>query len=253
MAEAEIAEIAECSSDAEAEAEAEANDGAEASEGAVDDRRPPSSTVVYTDGVCMHPCTKRCTGVFSAFVAPGHELNAVRTTREGRITNQTMELAAALSGLEVIEQVLLTTKGVDDAVVVVAEAHEPPRVYTSSNYVMSCMTKWLPRWERTGWITKQRRAVQNGDVLRRMAAISRRWSVRFTFVPLVDLIGSRPPTADPRPPTDVVADGGGPSPAVLLGMAGARQMLVESTTQDAAGTTGGCSKRRNVLCTWQGG
>ena len=204
---------------------------------------------MYTDGACIHPGTKRQTGVCSVFVSPGNVHNAVRSTREGHVTNQTMELAAALAGLEAIDAILLA----DPA----AEAEMPcPTVYTASSYVMSCMTKWLPRWERTGWITKQRRAVQNGDVLRKMAEIARRRNVRFMFVAIVDLIGTRvtPPASDaPVLP-----------PGVRDGMVHARQLLVDvtsstSSTPDAGSGSGngggstGCSKRRNVLCTWMGG
>jgi ribonuclease HI len=201
--------------------------------------------VAYTDGVCIHPGTKRHVGVYSVFIASAHASNAVRCTREGHITNQTMELAGALAGLEALDVILAS-----------ASAVEAPLLYTSSNYVMCCMTRWLPRWERTGWITKQRRAVQNGDILRKMAEIMHRRNVRFVYVAIVDLIGTRPEGGVASP------DASEPSvvPVVLTqrirdGMASARQLLVDATSTEGGGSTSstGCSKRRNVLCTWMGG
>ena len=110
------------------------------------------------------------------------------------------------------------------------------------------MIKWLPRWERTGWITKQRRAVQNGDMLRKMAEIKHRHDVDFEFVSIVDLIGTRPAAEGDRLPQHV-----------RDGMANARQLLVDATSSTGGesstptASTTGCSKRRNVLCTWMGG
>ena len=212
---------------------------------AADESEPLCGMVVYTNGECIHAGTKKRTGVYSIWIAPGHAANAARWTREGHVTNQTMELAGALAGLEAID------------------AHSDGAVhntlYTSSSYVMCCMTRWLPRWERTGWITKQRRAVQNGEVLRRMAAIAHRRAVLFSYVSIFDLIGAR--TADGAA-ADADADASSTpasaaaasasttplTPEVRDGMTHARQMIVDVTTDN---TSTGCSKRRNVLCTWQ--
>ena len=99
---------------------------------------------------------------------------------------------------------------------------------TTSHYVMSCMTQWLQRWQRTGWITKQQRVVQNHEVLKRMAAIAGRFGVSFERV-------------DP---------GIGAAPAdVPRGLATVKSM-VDNVLHDAQHA--GCSKRHDVMCVWLG-
>jgi ribonuclease HI len=216
----------------------------------MDDPGVELSVVVYTDGVCLHPGTKRHMGVYSVFVAPQHASNAVRCARQGHITNQTMELAGALAGLEAIDAIVQHQQQQQPQ----GNAGDPPTLFTSSNYVMCCMTRWLPRWERTGWITKQRRAVQNGDVLRKMADITHRRGVRFEYVAIVDLIGTRTASSSTQATQVPAADAPITSlmPGIREGMACARQLLVDATSTEGAGANNstGCSKRRNVLCTW---
>jgi ribonuclease HI len=209
-------------------------------------------------------------GAYSVWVMPGHAHNVARWTRDGHITNQTMELAGALAGLEAIAAIATAAA----AAAAAAATATPFRaaLHTTSHYVMCCMTRWLPRWERTGWITKQRRQVQNGDVLRRMAAILRTCVVRFVYVAIVDLIGTRtttPPSTSPgdeereHPIEEPEPDQGGGDhrpggyetdegrgARVLGGMGHARQLLVDVSVD---GANSGCSKRRNVLCSWTGG
>lgn len=210
---------------------------------------PGDALSVYTDGACVHPGTKRHAGVYSVFISEGHPRNAMWFTRDGHVTNQTMELAAAHAGLEAIDAILTEDAAATAATAATVATVAQPTVYTASSYVMSCMIKWLPRWERTGWITKQRRAVQNGELLRKMAEIKHRRDVRFEFVSIVDLIGARSTIEADRLPQ-----------RVRDGMANARQLLVDATSSTGGGeaaastsSTTGCSKRRNVLCTWMGG
>ena len=203
---------------------------------------------IYTDGMCLNAGTKRRIGAYSIFVdgpdADGRAavgtaavgtaavgtaaVGTAHWTREGRVTNQTMELAGALAGLEALA-------GLGAA----GGAERPAQagsIYTTSHYVMSCMTRWLPRWESTGWITKQRRPVQNGETLRRMADLVHALDVVFVRVQVRDVLG---------PEADATGD-----PDVLRGMREARRLL-EAAAQD--GLHSGCEKRRNVLCAWAGG
>jgi hypothetical protein len=136
-----------------------------------------------------------------------------------------MELAAAHAGLQAIDAIMENDEVVAPTPTPTPTPTRtpPPKLYTASSYVMSCMTKWLSRWEKTGWITKQRRAVQNGETLRKMAEIAHRRDARFEFVSIVDLIGSRPPSE--------TADSGGSSLShtVREGMLSVRGLLAECT------------------------
>ena len=47
----------------------------------------------------------------------------------------------------------------------------------------NCMTKWIHIWEVNGWTTKNKRPVQNGDILRAMLPIAKQCCVAFVRVP----------------------------------------------------------------------
>jgi ribonuclease HI len=203
---------------------------------------------VYTYGRLMGAGVRRRLGGYA--YAPDAESPAglpagAYWTSSGRITNQLMELAAAFEGLKAIERFFeasLGSLGSGVAAVLV----------TTSHYVMSCMTQWLPRWERTGWITKQQRVVQNCDVLKQMAAIADRFKVRFERVDAglaADAQGQGPAAElqqlDPDPDTDRGGGGGGGGG----GLARVKQM-VDHVLHDALHA--GCSKRHNVMCVWSG-
>ena len=124
---------------------------------------------VFADGSCYHNNgTRRPIGGVGVFVEEGHPENIGRSVREGRITNQNMELLSALMGLQVIARIW--------------QPGEHATLYTDSIYVMNCMTKWTQIWEVNGWTTKNKRPVQNGDILRAMLPIAKQCCVTFVRV-----------------------------------------------------------------------
>ena len=123
---------------------------------------------VFTDGSCFYTGTKHPIGGIGVFLCEGHEQNRGRSIRDGRITNQTMELMAALAGLHAIERLW---KPGDAAV-----------IYSDSIYVMNCMTNWILRWEVNGWVTKNKRLVQNAATLQIMSPIVKACNVTFKHI-----------------------------------------------------------------------
>ena len=109
---------------------------------------------VFVDGACFQNGAKRPIGGVGVFVANDNSHNVSRSIRTGRITNQIMELEAARAGLDVIHRLWAP--------------HRTAVLYTDSIYVMNCLTKWVFRWETNGWITKNKRTVQNVDIIKRM-------------------------------------------------------------------------------------
>ena len=226
---------------------------------------------VYTDGLSVYSGTKKHVGAYAVWIAEGHPDNDAWWTREGRVTNQTMELAGVLAGLEVVGRHCVRLggtagPGAGPSTSAAASAQFGDAViYTTSHYVMSCMTRWLPRWELTGWITKQKRPVQNGDVLMRMAEITRHHSVAFVRVAASVAVAVAPavaPAMRPQPHED--GEGGGAEVAdqasaadqapshlpAIAGMKRARDALLDAA---AEGSHSGCSKRRTpIVCSWAG-
>lgn len=128
-----------------------------------------NDVVVYAHGACFFGGTKHPMGGVAVFLADDHASNVKFAVREGHVTNQTMELRAAHTALRVIEQ--LWRPGV------IATVH------INSVYVMNCMTKWALRWELNGWITKNKRCVQNADTIRAMWPIVKTCNVGFKRPP----------------------------------------------------------------------
>lgn len=147
-------------------------------------------------------CSSSTVGPYSNWVTSGH------------ITNQLMELAAASAALRAIDQGL--------------HPGQPIVLVTTSHYVMNCMTLWLPRWQRTGWVTKQQRIVQNCATLREMARITARFGVKYERKDAA--IGESDDKIDPN-------------------LAHVKR-LVDQAIHDA--DQSGCSKRHNVVCVWMG-
>lgn len=193
---------------------------------------PDAPVRVYTYGRSMGAGTRRRLGGYAYTREPpdgggggeGDPLSGAMWTSAGRITNQLMELAAAFEGLQAVERHFDPAGGTCARGGIV--------LVTTSHYVTSCMTQWLPRWQRTGWITKQQRVVQNCDVLKRMADISGRFGVRFEHVE--SGVGAATTDAQqPQPP----------------GLERAKAM-VDDVLHDALHA--GCSKRHDVMCVWGG-
>ena len=239
--------------------------------------------------------TKAHIGVYSVWIDEGNPHNHAWWTKDGPITNQTMELAGVNAGLDLIGKISslhhvdakrfsVDIDGDNDAVPFARRSLDVhlecqtmsesgnagtskssnssnactssaplPRfmeqsnikniIYSTSHYVINCMTKWLPRWERTGWITKQRRQVHNGVVLKHMADIAHANNVEFVRVPpeLVnsDMVGVRNKSADKF------------DPMIINGMRSAREALMDAALD---GNHSGCSKHKvKVTCEWAGG
>ncbi|XP_050340425.1 ribonuclease H-like [Bactrocera neohumeralis] len=55
-------------------------------------------------------------------------------------------------------------------------------VVTDSQYVINSMTKWIYGWERKGWIKGDGNPVGNLDLIKRLQALMRYHSIKFTWV-----------------------------------------------------------------------
>lgn len=79
-------------------------------------------------------------------------------------TNNKMELMAVIEGLNAL-------KVPCDVVVV-----------TDSNYVVKGISEWVHNWVKRGWMTSQKKPVENQDLWRALLAASARHVVRWQWV-----------------------------------------------------------------------
>ena len=82
----------------------------------------------------------------------------------GSTTNNRMELTAAISALEALDQ----ASAVD--------------FYIDSQYVKGGITGWIANWKRNGWRTADRKPVKNVDLWRQLDALAERHQIAWHWV-----------------------------------------------------------------------
>jgi ribonuclease HI len=123
---------------------------------------PQRAAVVelYTDGACRGNPGPGGWGALLRYRGREKTLAGAET----HTTNNRMELMAAIMGLEALQ------------------GHCKVRLTTDSTYLKNGLTQWLPRWQRRGWLTADRRPVKNIDLWQRLAAAAARHEVEWQWV-----------------------------------------------------------------------
>jgi ribonuclease HI len=103
---------------------------------------------IFTDGACRgNPGP----GGWAALLVAGGERKEV-SGAEAATTNNRMELAAAIAGLNALKRRCAV------------------KLYTDSKYVLQGVTEWLPNWKVRGWRTASRTPVKNQDLWEQLDA-----------------------------------------------------------------------------------
>jgi ribonuclease HI len=117
--------------------------------------------LVWTDGACSgNPGP----GGWGAVLRYGGHQKELHGGEAGATTNNRMELMAAIRALESLTR---------PAVV---------RLHTDSAYLRGGITRWLPNWKRSGWLTAARQPVKNADLWQRLEATVQRHQVEWLWV-----------------------------------------------------------------------
>ena len=115
---------------------------------------------VFTDGGCRGNPGPGGWGAVLRFGGHERELKG----SEENTTNNRMELLAAISALEVMNE---------PCVVVLT---------TDSTYVKDGITRWIPNWRANGWKTAAKKPVKNKDLWERLDAECLRHQVDWRWV-----------------------------------------------------------------------
>jgi ribonuclease HI len=125
------------------------------------DRTAGKTVDIWTDGACSGNPGPGGWGVVLRYGGHQKELHGGEA---GATTNNRMELMAAIRALESLTR---------PAVV---------RLHTDSAYLRGGITRWLPNWKRTGWMTAARQPVKNADLWQRLEAAAGRHEVEWLWV-----------------------------------------------------------------------
>ena len=117
--------------------------------------------IIYTDGACSgNPGPG---GWAAILIYQGRFKEFSGSVEE--TTNNRMELTAAIEGLKKLKErcrVLL---------------------YTDSAYIVNCINqRWFEKWEKNGWVTSQKKPVENQDLWQEFLALCRKHVVRVVKV-----------------------------------------------------------------------
>lgn len=125
------------------------------------------SHIIFSDGSSLgNPGN----GGYGAIIINEHTTVTEIGGREDDTTNNRMELSGLLHALRTIE----TSKG-------------QIICCTDSQYVINCVSKWIPNWKKNNWITSTKTPVLNRDLLEQIDEIvhahKKIGEVHFRYVP----------------------------------------------------------------------
>lgn len=116
---------------------------------------------IYTDGACSGNPGPGGFGVLLIFGVHRRELSG----GFARTTNNRMELAAAIAGLEALKEPCAVS------------------LYSDSSYLVNAVNNhWLERWQSNGWRKADKKPVLNSDLWRKLAELISLHEVEFIWV-----------------------------------------------------------------------
>ncbi len=119
--------------------------------------------IIYCDGACSNNQQKENRGGWGAVLLFKGKVKEI-SGAERNTTNNRMELQACIKALEAVKNRSL-----------------PVEVFTDSAYLANCLLqKWYRRWQRNGWQTAGKKAVENKDLWLRLLALKEKFP-RITF------------------------------------------------------------------------
>src|SRR3989338_564581 len=119
-----------------------------------------SNVELFTDGACRVNPGPGGWGVLIRYNE--HEKQIYGSERY--TTNNRMELMAAIEGLRTLRKpchVIITT---------------------DSQYVHDGITKWLPKWQKSGWRNSQKKSVKNADLWQALVNETKRHQITWQWV-----------------------------------------------------------------------
>ncbi|AKG20553.1 ribonuclease HI [Calothrix sp. 336/3] len=119
---------------------------------------------IYTDGACTGNPGPGGWGTVVYF--QDGSIHEMGDSSHGKTTNNKMEMQAAIAALEYFHASGQT---------------EPITLYTDSEYLINCVTKWVKGWKRKGWKKADGKPVLNQDLLEKLDDLNNR-KIKWEYV-----------------------------------------------------------------------
>ncbi|KAL7305197.1 hypothetical protein TKK_0002586 [Trichogramma kaykai] len=120
---------------------------------------------VYTDGACKFNGRGNAKAGFGVWFGDNHPLNVVQAL-DGKATNNRAEIKAVTMAAEQAEKAGI----------------KKLRVNTDSQFLIDCITKWMPNWKKNGWVTSKNETPKNKTELIEMDEACAKLDVKFNHV-----------------------------------------------------------------------
>ena len=113
---------------------------------------------IYTDGACSGNPGPGGWGAVLMFKEQRKELSG----GEANTTNNRMELLAAIEALKALKEPCIV------------------KLYTDSAYLCNAfLQRWVDRWQQNGWLTSQKKSVENRDLWEALLALGKMHSIQW--------------------------------------------------------------------------
>ncbi|MDJ0736071.1 MAG: ribonuclease HI [Nostocaceae cyanobacterium] len=124
----------------------------------------PTIQSIYTDGACTGNPGPGGWGVLIYFSDGSvHEMGDASE----QTTNNRMEMQAAIAALKFLQA---------------SGQQEPITLYTDSEYLINCVTKWVKGWKKRDWKKKDGKPVLNQDLLKQLDELNNRQVIKWQHV-----------------------------------------------------------------------
>lgn len=120
---------------------------------------------VYTDGSCVKTHDGPQCG-YGVYFPNGELKNISKPFTKAPLTNQRAELYAIYKALKKIVSKLEFNEII---------------LYTDSMYSIDCVTKWVKKWVKNGWIGYNKKPVKNVDIIKKIYKILQQYPSQIHF------------------------------------------------------------------------
>lgn len=118
---------------------------------------------IFCDGACSQNGMENSRGGWACLIRRGKQ-ERIYDGEDPDTTNNRMELTAAISALEMLDD------------------RETAVVYSDSQYLVNGITKWVKTWQKNNWVTSSKGRVQNVDLWERLIALRDKHRAQFKWI-----------------------------------------------------------------------
>ncbi len=118
-------------------------------------------TIIYTDGACKGNPGE---GGWGAYIILNNSIKKEIFGYESNTTNNRMELTAAIKALDYFKD------------------RQKLEIITDSTYLKQGITAWIKSWKQNNWINKQKKAVKNVDLWKKLDSLNSFHKVSWHWV-----------------------------------------------------------------------